>query len=97
MADKPYVSIASKYGLVVRRKALEERGVSWDDLLTALKVRQPLDENDCLISFGPHFGQEALDTMTQRLIGLGLSYFDDFFEFSGDYPGWRVFKAEKIG
>jgi hypothetical protein len=86
MADKPYISLTSEYGLVVRRKALEERGVSWGDLLTALEVRRPLDENDCLISFGPHFGQEALDTMTHRLTSMGLRYFDDFFEFSGDYP-----------
>jgi hypothetical protein len=96
MADKPYVSLASEYGLLVRRKALEESGVSLGDVLTALEVGEPLDENEYLISFGPHFGQEALDTMTQRLTTLGLRYFDDFFEFSGDYPKWCVFKAGKI-
>ncbi len=96
MADKPYISLTSEYGLLVRRKALEERGVSWGDLLNALEVRKPLDENEYLISFGPHFGQASMDTITQRLTTLGLSYFDDFFEFSGDYPKWCVFKAGKI-
>jgi hypothetical protein len=95
MVDKPYISLTSEYGLVVRRKALKERGVSWDDLLAALEVSEPLDKNDCLISFGPHFGQEAVHTMSDRLIRIGLRYFDDFFEFSGDYPKWCVFKGGK--
>jgi hypothetical protein len=95
MADKPYISLTSEFGLVVRREALNERGVLLGDLLAALEVSEPLDENSYLISFGPHFGQEAMDTMTQRLISIGLRYFDDFFEFSRVYPKWCVFKGGK--
>jgi hypothetical protein len=93
MADKPYVSLASEYGLVVRRDALKERGISWDDLLGALEVSEPLDKNAYLVSFGPHFGQEAVHAMSDRLISIWLRYFDDFFEFSGDYPKWCIFKG----
>jgi hypothetical protein len=95
MVDKPYISLTSEYGLVVRREALKERGVSREDLLAALEVSEPLDENAYLMSFGLHFGQEALDTMNQRLISIGLRYFDDFFEFSADYPKWCIFKGGK--
>jgi len=93
MVDKPYISLTSEFGLVVRRQALEERGISWSDLLSALEVSEPLDSNSYLVSFGPHFGGEALDAMTQRLIKMGLIYFDDFFEFSQPYPEWCCFKV----
>jgi hypothetical protein len=72
---------------------MEERGVSWNRLLEVLEVSAPLDHNDQIASFGPHFGQEALDTLTRRLSEIGLQYFDDFFEFSGDYPTWCSFKV----
>jgi hypothetical protein len=93
MTDNPYVNLTSEYGLVVRRNALQERGVRWDDLLAVLEVRQPLDCSDRLLSFGPHFGQEALDAMMARLTKLGLVYFDDFFEFAGSFPKWCTFSA----
>jgi hypothetical protein len=91
------VSITSEYGIVVRRAALVERGLSWERLLAALEVSKPLDQDDFLISFGPHFGQETLDTLMHRLNALGLKYFDDFFEFAGDYPKWCVFKVSGGG
>jgi hypothetical protein len=87
------VALTSEFGIVVRRAALMERGVSWEGLLNALDVPAPLDSNNCLISFGPHFGQEAVDILLGRLSGLGLKYFDDFFEFHGDYPKWCAFRA----
>jgi hypothetical protein len=87
------VALTSEFGIVVRRAALTERDVSWDDLLKVLEVSAPLDRNEHLISFGPHFGQEALDVLLERLSELGLQYFDDFFEFRGDYPKWCAFKA----
>jgi hypothetical protein len=44
-------------------------------------------------SFGPHFGQEALDELTRRLTNVGLLYLDDFFAFQGDFPKWIAFRA----
>ncbi len=87
------ISITSEYGIIVRRAALMERGVSWGDLLGVFSGKEPLDANSDLISFGPHFGQEALDALLRGLADVGLKYFDDFFEFSGDYPKWCIFKA----
>ena len=87
------IALTSEFGIVVRRAALTERGVSWEDLLKVLEVPAPLDSNDHLISFGPHFGRDALDALLKRLSALGLQYFDDFFEFCGDYPKWCAFKG----
>ena len=87
------IQVSSEYGIIVRRPALAERGVSWADLLSALEVSVPLDSNESLASFGPHFGREAVDEFLRRLTRLGLVYFDDFFEFSGEWPLWCKFKA----
>jgi len=87
------ISVTSEFGIIVRRAALTERDISWDKLLRALEVKAPLDSNDDLISFGPTFGKEALEVFLRRLSDLGLEYYDDFFEFSGDYPKWCVFRV----
>ena len=93
MTNDRGVAITSEFGLIVRRKALIERQVSLHNLFAAMEAGKALDENDELLSFGPHFGREAADTMISRLTKLGLVYFDDFFEFSGDYPSWCVFRG----
>ena len=93
MTDNRCVNVTAEFGLVVRRKALVERGVPLNALLAALEADAPLDCNDFLLTFGPHFGQEAMEAMVGRLTRLGLVYYDDFFEFAGDYPNWCLFKA----
>jgi hypothetical protein len=93
MASDTSIILTSEFGLIIRRGALTERHVELRDLLTALEVNERLDGSDDLLSFGPHFGREALNTMISRLTALGLVYFDDFFEFCGDYPPWCVFRG----
>ena len=87
------IDVTGEFGIVVRRQALIERRVSLEALLEALEVESPLDSNDSLMSFGPSFGQEALDVFTRRLIDLGFEYFDDFFEFVGTFPAWCRFQC----
>jgi hypothetical protein len=87
------IRATSEFGIVVRLASLEERGLSFDKLLMALEISAPFDGNEQIASFGPHFGQQALDTFVRRLSELGMRYFDDFFEFSGDFPKWCTFKV----
>ena len=87
------VIVTSEFGLIVRRNALTERQVDLRDLFTAMEVEVRLDGSDDLLTFGPHFGREALNAIVSRLIKLGLVYFDDFFEFCGDYPPWFAFRG----
>ena len=88
-----FIDVTPEYGLVVRKDSLRERGVSFEMLLAVMKTDAPLDSDDRLISFGPSFGQEALDGLIEGLSGLGLHYFDDFIEVVGNYPEWCRFKV----
>jgi hypothetical protein len=87
------VRVTGEYCIVVRLASLNERGITFEKLAAALEASAPFDSNDEIASFGPHFGGEALDTLLRRLSDLGLEYFDDFFEFSGDFPKWCIFKV----
>ncbi|MEZ2311572.1 hypothetical protein AB6809_33605 [Paraburkholderia sp. RCC_158] len=88
-----FIDVTPEYGLVIRKDALRERNVSLEAVLAALKADAPLDSDDRLISFGPSFGQEALDGLIKELAGLGLQYFDDFVEVVGTYPEWCRFRV----
>ncbi len=45
-----------------------------------------------LVAVGPIVGENALVDVVAELEGLGLVYYDDFFELSGNWPEWlRVF------
>jgi hypothetical protein len=88
-----FIDVTPEYGLVIRKDALRERNVSLEALLAAMKTDAPLDSDDRLISFGPSFGQEALDGLIKELSGLGLQYFDDFVEVVGSYPEWCRFRV----
>ncbi|WP_224362739.1 hypothetical protein [Hyalangium versicolor] len=85
------VNLSSEFGLVVRRAALEQRGVSYRKLLDTMETEAPLDVNEELISFGPHFGLEAATEFARRLESIGLINIDDFFVFAGDFPEWCGF------
>ena len=88
------IRITGEFGLIIRREALRERGVSMELLLSAVDSTAPLDMDDRLISFGPSFGEEALNEFTRRLAELGLVFYDDFFDVIFDSPSWCSFRAE---
>jgi len=90
------VDVTAEFGIIIRRQSLVERDVSFHSILEALEAKGPLDMNDELVTFGPSFGQETLDVLTKRLMGLGLVYFDDFFEFVGPFPPWCKFHASLV-
>jgi hypothetical protein len=47
-----------------------------------------------LIAIGPLVGEDTLTGIVAELESLGLVYFDDFFEMSGNWPVWlKVFAA----
>ena len=41
-----------------------------------------------LIAVGPLVGDDALTGLIEELEGLGLEYFEDFFELTGNWPEW---------
>ncbi len=91
-----FVAVTAEYGIVIRRRALIARDVSYPALLAALGANEAFDADGELLTFGPSFGQEGLEALTQRLVALGLVYFDDFFEFAGSFPEWCKFAVALV-
>jgi hypothetical protein len=81
--------------LLIQRAAFERAGLT----RTAFDERFALTEDDFrvegdLIAIGPLVGEDALTGLVAELESLGLIYFDDFFEMSGNWPAWlNVFVA----
>ena len=40
------------------------------------------------MAIGPVSGDDSLSEVIAELEALGLVYFDDFFELSGNWPSW---------
>jgi len=77
--------------LFIRRAAYESSGLS----RSALDERLGLTADEFsvdgdLVAIGPIYGTDgdSLGDLIAELEKLGLVYFDDFFELSGNWPDW---------
>ena len=75
--------------ILIRREAFERVGLTRTQLddwlnLTADEFRVEAG----LVVVGPLVGEESLDRVIAELEGAGLVYFEEFFELSGNWPGW---------
>ncbi len=75
--------------LFVRKSVYDRSGVARSALderlgLTADEFRVEKD----LVAIGPIYAPDELPALIDELEGLGLVYFDDFFELSGSWPEW---------
>ena len=75
--------------LLIRRAAYERTGLN----RLALDERLGLTADEfrvegSLVVIGPVPGEESLTDLVGELEALGLVYFDDFFELSGNWPSW---------
>ena len=81
--------------LVVRRSAYERAGL----VRAAVDSRLGLTADEFrvegeLVAIGPVHDSHAFAAFVEELETLGLVYYDDFFELSGNWPGWlSVFAA----
>jgi hypothetical protein len=87
--DMPLSTPSGAPTLIVRRSAFERAGLSRAQLderlnLTAdeFRVEGPI------IAIGPIHEEPSLVALVEELEELGLTYFDDFFELSGNWPDW---------
>ena len=79
--------------LVIRREAFERVGLTRQmlDERLGLTPDEFRVEGD-LVAVGPIYDDEALGGVIAELEGMGLAYFEDVFELSGNWPPWlRVF------
>jgi hypothetical protein len=75
--------------LFIRRTAYERSGLSRATIderlgLTADEFRV----EGALIAIGPITTEESLVDIIGELEGSGLTYFEDFFELTGNWPDW---------
>lgn len=75
--------------LLIRRQAFESVDLARPeiDALLGLTDEEFRVEAD-VIAIGPVFNAEALSELVVDLEKRGLVYFEDFFELSGNWPGW---------
>jgi hypothetical protein len=75
--------------LLVRKEAFERVGLTRQAIDARLNLTA--DEfrvEGALVAIGPLVGDSAVTSLIEELEGLGLEYFDDFFEMSGNWPDW---------
>lgn len=75
--------------LVIRRSAYERANL----VRAALDARLGLTPDEFrvdgnLVAIGPIYDEQALGALVADLEGLGLAYFDDFFEIPSSWPEW---------
>ena len=79
--------------LMIRREAFERVGLTRAGVDARLNLTA--DEfrvEGKLIAVGPIHEEASLTSLVDELESLGLTYFDDFFELSGNWPSWlRLF------
>ncbi|HWG51711.1 MAG TPA: hypothetical protein VN677_00290 [Gemmatimonadaceae bacterium] len=75
--------------MLIRKSAFERAGL----VRSQLDARYNLTDAEFrvegeLIAIGPLHDPNAFGDLTEQLEALGLAYFDDFFELSGNWPTW---------
>lgn len=79
--------------MVIRKDRFAIITENVENLGEALAFDAPFAESEDLVVYGPYFDLESLDEVGRRLSGLGLAYWEDFFEFKEDIPEWVIIAA----
>ncbi len=75
--------------IVIRREAFERAALTREAIDRALVLTDGefRVERD-LIAIGPIYDDDGLAALVRAFEDAGLTYFDDFFEMSGNWPDW---------
>jgi hypothetical protein len=75
--------------LFIRRDAFERSGLTRAQLDDRLGLTaDEFHVEGSLVAVGPLVGETGIEELVAELEGLGLVYYDDFFELSGNWPDW---------
>ena len=73
----------------IRREAFERAGLARQDLDARYNLTdQEFAVEVGLIAVGPLPSDDMLGELVTELETVGLTYFEDFFELSGNWPAW---------
>lgn len=84
--------------LFIRRAAYERTGL----VRAAIDERLGLTPDEFraegeVLAIGPAYDGDAFAALVDELEQLGLTYYDDFFELSGNWPEWLAVFAGSSG
>ena len=84
--------------LFVRKSAYERTGLvrSAIDARLGLTPEEFRVEGEVVV-IGPIYDTEAFSALVDDLEKLGLTYYDDFFELTGNWPEWLAVFAGAVG
>ena len=85
----PITLSSSAPTILIRKEAFERVGLT----RTAMDERLNLTADEfrvegALVAIGPLVGDTAATSLIEELEAMGLEYFEDFFEMSGNWPEW---------
>ena len=83
--------------LIIRREAYERAGLTRQSVDQRLNLTpEEFLVDGRLVMIGPIPDDTGIRELLDDLESTGLEYFDDYFEFSGNWPSWiRVYVAER--
>ena len=77
--------------LFIRRSAYEKSGLDRASIDARLGLTpEEFRVDGTLIAIGPLAGEDTLTDIIGELESSGLTYFEDFFELSGNWPDWLI-------
>lgn len=84
--------------LFIRKSAYEQTGL----VRTAIDTRLGLTPEEFrvegeVVAIGPVYDTEAFAALIDDLEKIGLTYYDDFFELSGNWPEWLAVFTGPVG
>jgi len=84
--------------LFIRRAAYESAGLVRAELDARLGLTdQEFRVEGEVIAIGPVFDGEAFAELLESLERIGLRYYDDFFELTGNWPAWLGVLVAGVG
>ena len=84
--------------LAIRRRSFERAGISRSDIDEKLGLTdQEFRVEGDLIVVGPILNDGAFQDLLEDFEAAGLVHFDDFFDFSGNWPEWLLLYAREKG
>ena len=89
---------AGSPSLVIRRPAFERAGIerATIDERLGLTDQEFRVEGDVIV-VGPIHNEDAFHELIEDFESAGLVHFEDFFDFSGNWPEWLMLYARGAG
>ena len=85
----PLTIAANLPTILVRKMQFERHGLTRSELDATFNLTDAeFKLEDDLIAVGPLPNEDMLPALISYLEEKGLTYFDDFFELSGNWPEW---------